>query len=279
VIDLRIRHFRSDRNVGIPTAINQACAEIRGSFVAIMDQDDLALPTKVARQVAWLEANPELGAVASRTALIDAEGNEIGRDFTLHSSREHLAFTAFSQAACFGSHLFRRELVADFKRREEFPFSSDFDFIARIQEHWPVTALPEVLFRYRVHPGQTTQRRRLVQLADEGAIRILTALRRRGENEPLADVPVWQARLRAGASPAAIHRACAELCLQYRLPVLASYHSRRMLGAALTMGERLAGLRLWQRAALQPGAPAAECTRFFFRGPLKTLRLDPWPPR
>lgn len=277
--DPRIRFFRAESNQGIPAAINQAFEQARGRFVAIMDQDDLAGPDKISRQVDWLLANPEAGAVAARTALIDPEGKEIGGDFTLHTPEEHRAFTAYSQAACFGSHLFRREVVAAFPRRKGFPFSSDFDFIARVQERWSVTALPEVLFHYRIHPGQTTQQRRCIQFADEGVIRILTALRRRGEIEPLDEVPLWQARLRACTSAPAIHLACAELCLQRRLPVLASYHLRRALGVAQSLHDRLASLRNWLEAMRQPGASTAASMRIFLRGPLKTLRLEPWPPR
>ena len=118
--DPRLRVFHEEKNLGIAAGTNRALAHARGRFVAVMDQDDLALPAKLTRQVAWLEAHGEAGGVAARTALIDEAGKEIGGDFTLHEPAEYRAFTAFSQAANFGSHLFRREVLEAFPRREEF---------------------------------------------------------------------------------------------------------------------------------------------------------------
>ena len=88
-----------------------------------------------------------------------------------------------------------------------------------------MAALPEVLFHYRVHPGQTTQVRRHEQLAAEGAIRILTALRRHGRVELLSEARTWQTEFLAAGHAAAQHRAVARRCLALGLPVLATYHA------------------------------------------------------
>jgi hypothetical protein len=277
--DPRLRVIREGKNLGIAAGTNRALTHAHGRWIAIMDHDDIALPAKLTRQIAWLEAHPEAGGVASRTALIDADGVETGGDFTLHEPAEHRAFTAFSQAANFGSHLFRRELFETFPRREIFSFSSDFDFIARAIERWPVAALPEVLFHYRVHPGQTTQVRRCEQLGAEGVIRILTALRRSGRAEPFADAPAWQSEFLAAGDPAAIHQACARRCLDLGLAVTAAYHARRSVGAAPGAPGLARGLMLCARAMRIDIRNAAHCARLFLTGPLRTYRLRPWPPR
>lgn len=277
--DSRLRVVREEKNLGIAAGTNRAFAHARGRLIAIMDQDDVALPAKLSRQIAWLDAHPEAGGVASRTVLIDGEGREMGGDFTLHEPAEHRVFTAFSQAANFGSHLFRREVVAAFPRREEFPFSSDFDFVARAAERWPVAALPEVLFHYRVHPGQATRLHRAGQLAAEGVIRILTAVRRAGRPEPISEARQWLAGLDAAGPTGEIHRACARLCLSQGLAVPAAYHARRSVGAAPGLVTLAKGAWLCGWAMAMDARTAAQCARLFLTGPLRTFRLHPWPPR
>jgi len=265
-------------SLGIATGTNQAVAQARGRYVAVMDHDDLAHPAKLARQVAWLDAHPVAAGVACRTRLIDADGCERGGDFTLHTPEEHRVFTAYAQAANFGSHLFRREVVAGLPRRVEFPFSSDFDFIARANERGGIAALPEVLFDYRVHAGQTTATRRREQQAAECVIRCLTALRRAGRPEPLAAAPGWLARLGA-AAPGELYAVAVGLCLELDLPELATYHARRHVGAAGVGRGGPEGLALGARAMLRAGGRTLRCARLFFTGPLRTHGLRPWPPK
>lgn len=267
--DPRIAVERADENLGIVTGTNRLAARARGRFVCVLDQDDELSPEKLALQVAWLEAHPVAGGVAARTELIDEDGRAIGSDFTLPDAAQYRVFTAYSQAATFGSHLFRREWLERFPRRDAFPFSSDFDFVARVAEVTEIDVRPEVLFRYRVHCAQTTRRRRPDQVADEVLIRILTARRRAGPAEPWAEVSGWRERL-AAATPGAIWLRAASLCRELGLPELAAYHARRAAGA----GRPFRALAVACGVLHDPRA-----ARLFFTGPLRTHGLHPWPPR
>jgi hypothetical protein len=275
--DPRFRIIREPVNLGIAAGINRAFGECGGRLVAVMDQDDVCLPGRLASQVSWLRGHAESGGIASRTRLIDDEGREIGGDFTLHQPAEHLVFTAYSQAANFGSHLFRREVLEAFPRRKEFPFSSDFDFVARVSERWSVGALPEVLFEYRVHAGQATRVHRREQIAAEGVIRILTACRRAGRAEPIERVPEWLAEFLHIGSAADVHRAIAGRCLSLGVPTLAAYHARRQVGAEPGTRSFVRGLSILRRAVRLDPANAAYAVRLFFTGPLRTHGLAPWP--
>ncbi len=272
VSDPRVSIERVDRNLGIPIGTNRLAACARGSFIGVLDQDDELQPEKLARQISWLEKRPALGGVACRTVLIDEAGRELGEDFTLPYANEYLTFTAYSQAANFGSHLFRREVLERWPRREEFPFSSDFDFVARAAEERQVDVLPEVLFRYRVHDGQVTRRRRLEQLVDEVLIRILTANRRALRPEPWEELPCWRSSV-ASKDPGSTFLGAARLCARLDLPLLAAYHARRAVGA---------GRRVAAAFALAPalrGAGSWRALRLFLTGPLRSHGLHPWPRR
>ena len=71
----RIRLVRRPANSGIcEVARSQGLALARGRYAALIDQDDLWEPTKLARQVAFMEAHPELLLSHTYAWVIDGEG-------------------------------------------------------------------------------------------------------------------------------------------------------------------------------------------------------------
>lgn len=273
VRDERVRVFRPDRNLHIAEGTNFAQEHSRGHYVAVVDHDDVLMPARFARQIAWLEAHPELGAVASRTELIDEGGRPIGVDFSVAGPDEHRTFTQFSQAANFGSHLFRRELLERFPRRAAFPFSSDFDFVARINEVAAVATMPEILFRYRVHARQATQTHRLAQLVAECAIRRLTAQRRRNRPEEFEREIAWRNEvLGRSLSGADVFRAAVVACRDEDEPLLAVYHARRLLGVSRAPRDLMFAIANVART-VRAAPDRLRLARLFFRGPLRTFQL------
>src|SRR5262245_58002873 len=51
-------HYIEQNNAGVANARNTAIDHSSGCFIALLDQDDLWLPTKLERQVAHLDAHP-----------------------------------------------------------------------------------------------------------------------------------------------------------------------------------------------------------------------------
>lgn len=63
--DPRIRLIRQSKNLGVGATLNYALQFIESEYVAKIDADDLCMPQRFEKQLAYLEANPELSFVKS----------------------------------------------------------------------------------------------------------------------------------------------------------------------------------------------------------------------
>lgn len=76
--DSRIVHIRNRENLGLTRSLNLALDAARGEYIARMDADDFSLSSRFARQVEFLDANPQVGVVGSAVREIGVDGNVCG---------------------------------------------------------------------------------------------------------------------------------------------------------------------------------------------------------
>ena len=63
--DPRVRVIHQD-NMGLAATLNRGIALACGRYIARQDHDDLAMPTRLEKQVAFMEANPDCALVGTR---------------------------------------------------------------------------------------------------------------------------------------------------------------------------------------------------------------------
>jgi len=149
-------------HVGKAPSLNAGLQEITTEYVAFMDADDVALPERLARQVAVLDAQPDLFAIGSRVDVIDADGHvtgdgwyvPVGRSAMRLATHERLWMPFINPTVTFRTAMAHD--VGPF--RSLFP-AEDHDFWLRAAEHLPMDNLDEVLLQYRRHDGNATGNR------------------------------------------------------------------------------------------------------------------------
>ena len=76
--DSRIRYYRNETNRGISYTRNRLNTLASGSYIAILDSDDLAEPGRLTKQVNFLDLNPEVSLLGGCAKLIDEHGVSLG---------------------------------------------------------------------------------------------------------------------------------------------------------------------------------------------------------
>ncbi len=61
--DPRIVRLRNESNIGLTRSLNRGLQAVRGSFIARQDADDISLPDRLERQVAFMHEHPDVGLV------------------------------------------------------------------------------------------------------------------------------------------------------------------------------------------------------------------------
>jgi glycosyltransferase involved in cell wall biosynthesis len=76
--DPRIKIVEGAENRGLATRLNEAIALARGVYFARMDQDDISHPERLARQLDFLELQPDVDILGTRCVLINRHDDLAG---------------------------------------------------------------------------------------------------------------------------------------------------------------------------------------------------------
>ena len=184
--DSRVR-IDSPGRIGLVAALNRGIAQARGELIARMDADDVALPHRLERQVAFLDARPDVAALGSSALLIDEAGRRIGvRHLPVDPTRIAEALRSGRNMLVHAAVTMRRAAVVEAGGYDDlFRHSEDYDLWLRLAERFAVANLPEPLLLHRIHPNRVTVRHRLDQIVAAMAAAAASRLRRAGQPDPL----------------------------------------------------------------------------------------------
>lgn len=163
--DPRVRVVRNDANLGLTRSLNRGLDLAQGRLIARMDADDQALPERLARQVALLGAQPEIGLCGTWVETIGDPAGEVW-DFPADDGRIRCRLL-FENVLPHPTVMFRRDVfeAAGLRYDPAFTYAQDYDLWVRAAQHTRLANVPEVLLRYRVHPVQIGTARQAQQFA------------------------------------------------------------------------------------------------------------------
>lgn len=103
----RIILLRNEKNMGLNHTLNRCLQAASGEYCARMDGDDLSLPDRFEKQVAFLDAHPEYAIVSTPMIFFDEQG-EWGRNQMIERPQRD-DFIHHSPVHCHAPCMIRRE--------------------------------------------------------------------------------------------------------------------------------------------------------------------------
>ncbi len=147
-------HLISRPNTGLVAALNEALACARGEFIARMDADDISMPQRFEKQIAYMKAHPECVLVGTHVVTMDSDGALIGAmpDIAFGHDRIDQNLLRCGWPIAHPAVMMRASALRDVGgyRVECWP-NEDHDLFLRLAENGKIENLPEVLIHYRKH--------------------------------------------------------------------------------------------------------------------------------
>lgn len=162
VDDSRIRIISNQFNTGLVRIRQQIMQEAQGTYLAWLDQDDIAYPKRIVSQVTFLERHQEVGACGSWTMhrIHEPSGKEVLRKSpSPGKSAEIGASMPFVNPIPFNTATMRLSAFRHNKLefREEYGNTLDYDMWSRAADVMELRNIQEYLGEYRVYPSQTSR--------------------------------------------------------------------------------------------------------------------------
>ncbi|WP_293651709.1 glycosyltransferase [uncultured Campylobacter sp.] len=153
--DERIKYFKNEKNLGITPSRNKLIDMAKGEYLAVMDHDDISLPTRFEKQVAYLDEHQDVGVVgcwyttilSHKTMVYPIEHSEI--------------IYGIINGSCYILHpasMIRKSVLIknNIQYEEEFSPAEDFMLWGKLIEFTKFYNIPDFLFQYRDHIDNTS---------------------------------------------------------------------------------------------------------------------------
>ncbi len=170
--DARIRFINNPDNRGLISVLNLGLELCGGEYIARMDCDDIAMPTRLAQQVEFMDANPWVAMCATAIKMF---GPKI--ESHIHSYEEadvHITDLVRYNPVWHPTVMMRAEFLHRFGLRynPDCIAAEDYDMWFQILRHGGVIKnLPFVGLEYRVHGDSITGSMSQIQLNTANKIR------------------------------------------------------------------------------------------------------------
>lgn len=147
--DNRIVFIDKEINVGPANLRNEGFERAKGEYIALMDSDDIASPTRFEKQVAILDAQPEIGVCGTWFTFF---GGKKDKTVTQPEHQDEIK-VSFLSSCSIGNPtvMLRKTALKNFRFQNEFVPVEDYDLWSRMITETNFYIVQESLLQYRQH--------------------------------------------------------------------------------------------------------------------------------
>ena len=169
--DPRIRYIANEKNIGLIETLNKGIELSTGEFILRMDADDVCLPERFEKQVAFMNLNPTVGAAG--TAYYSLSDKGLKKFPVLTEPGVLKSVLLFNSCLCHPSVIIRKSVLEQHAIRynKNYMHSEDYGLWVELVKVSKLANLPDLLLKYRYHTGQISMTHNPTQKSNASLIR------------------------------------------------------------------------------------------------------------
>lgn len=157
--DKRIKYIKNEKNLGISASRNKLLDLASGEYIAVFDHDDISLPQRLEKEVAFLDSNPDFGVVSSWMQFFEDS------DFLLKNPETDTKIKIFLTEDCFIAHsacMIRKSILTknNIRYEELYTPCEDYRLYQRLMSLTKFYNIQEALVKYRFFKDNTSHTQR-----------------------------------------------------------------------------------------------------------------------
>lgn len=162
--DNRIHVIYNDENIGLVASLNKALRYTNGEYIARMDADDIAIETRLEREICYL-INNNLDLVGTFVTLIDEKDTIIKPVMRFPTNENEIRkFIKWGNCLAHPTWLAKKEVFKELNGYRKATHCEDYDFILRaLKKGYKIANLPEVGLKYRIRNEGISRSNRIKQ--------------------------------------------------------------------------------------------------------------------
>jgi glycosyltransferase involved in cell wall biosynthesis len=151
--DNRIRLINNKQNEGLVYTRNVCLKEAKGTYIAVLDSDDLAVPDRLEQQYNFFSAHPEFALCGGHGVVINKGGLLVNDNrLTVPIEPLNIKMTLlFLNTFVNSTVMYKTAVLRELEGYKDFAPAEDYELFIRIADKYPVANLDRVLVKYRDH--------------------------------------------------------------------------------------------------------------------------------
>jgi cellulose synthase/poly-beta-1,6-N-acetylglucosamine synthase-like glycosyltransferase len=182
--DSRVRIY-TQANQGLVYSLNRGCNLAQGRYIARMDADDVALDSRLGRQMDFMETHPHVALLGGAAEFIDRRGKALRIVRPPTEDRDIRAALLDTSVFLHPTTVFRRDVFVSLGGYRPITHAEDYDLWLRFADCAQSANLKDVVLQYRLHPDQVSVRNCREQALGATAARAAAQARQAGRPDPL----------------------------------------------------------------------------------------------
>ncbi|MFR9165626.1 MAG: glycosyltransferase family 2 protein [Dysgonomonas sp.] len=147
----KIRYYKNPENKGHTFTKYSLLDKSTGEYIAFLDADDVSLPERFEKQVAFLDCHPDYGLCGTWGSMINPDGSFLKKMRFINHNEDIRCALLFNTAFLQSSIMVKRQLMKDFYYDKDILLVEDYNFGCHVSRHSKTENLTIDLVKYRWH--------------------------------------------------------------------------------------------------------------------------------